>query len=344
MGEAVNRRSVIMGAESVVLAAALASARAARAGEAEAEGPDEVVATVNGEPISRAELVDELLVRHGDAVLTDMIHQRAIDQEMARSGVAVSEREVDNEIERQREVLRSEKDETRTLEEVVRDRYRMSMEGYLGLVRRWLLVRKLIVRRENPTEDELLLWFYRNRERLYDEPAEFTLRHVFVAKRDPGTGETRPEAWLRERLEAVRDGLVRGEDFGRLARRHSDDRETAAKKGLLGTVDERAARENLEPAFFEAMRSLDPGETAGPVETPRGYHFLQVVSREEGRVAEYEDVKTRVRLDYLEERAELLKDVFVRDLMGRAEVTRSFRPPGPAPRGPRRKTPAATRR
>jgi hypothetical protein len=45
-------------------------------------------------------------------------------------------------------------------------------------------------------------------------------------------------------------------------------------------------------------------------------------------------MRALVRADYLEHRAEVLKDVFLRDLMERTEVTRSFEPPERAPRAP----------
>jgi hypothetical protein len=55
---------------------------------------------------------------------------------------------------------------------------------------------------------------------------------------------------------------------------------------------------------------------------------------------EYEDVRDRVKVDYLEERTMLMREPFVRELMERTEVTRSFTPPsrtrretGPAPGG-----------
>jgi parvulin-like peptidyl-prolyl isomerase len=304
---------------------ACALAPAARAGEP-APADDDAVARVNGEPITRAELVGELLVRHGSSVLEDMIRQRAVEREMARAGITVGEEEIDAELRREREAFASRAGEKRTLEQMVAEKYSMSMAGYRAIVRRYLLVRKMILRRERPTEAELMLWFYNNQDR-YDEPAEVTVRHLFVAKADPLTGGVRTDAELMQRKQRIRDGIVLGEDFAKLVRRWSDDPATKDSGGMLGTVNERAARTHLEPAFAEAMLALKPGQTGGPVETPQGYHFIQVTARKEGREVAYEEVAARVRLDHEEERVELMKDAFVRDLMDRVEVTRSFTPP-----------------
>ena len=44
--------------------------------------------------------------------------------------------------------------EYKTFEEMIRKRWGMSMEGYHGIVRRGLLIRKMILRRESTTEDD----------------------------------------------------------------------------------------------------------------------------------------------------------------------------------------------
>lgn len=295
-------------------------------GAPEGENAEDVVATVNGEPITRAELVREALIRHGESVLEDMIRTRAVDQEMARAHITVTEEQVDAEIEHEKRALRADPREKRTLEAMVAEEYRMSMAGYRGIVKRWLLVRKLLLRRENPTDDQVMLWFYENRER-YDTPGEYTVRHIFISWKSPHTGKERGRPEVERRIARVREGLIKDDDFGRLARRYSDDLGTRDRGGELGTVNERAARVHLEPGFVEAMVLLKPGQSGGPVETPKGFHFLQVTARKEGRKADFKDCRTAARMDYLEERAELLRNVFVRKLMEKTKVTRSFVPP-----------------
>ncbi|MHC4503253.1 MAG: peptidylprolyl isomerase [Planctomycetota bacterium] len=278
------------------------------------ENAEGVVATVNGEPITRAELVREALIRHGESVLEDMIRTRAVEEQ------------VDAELEHEKRALRADPREKRTLEAMVAEEYRMSMDGYRGIVKRWLLVRKLLLKRENPTDDQVMLWFYENRER-YDTPAEYTVRHIFISWKSPHTGKERGKPEVERRIARVREGLIKDDDFGRLARRYSDDRATRDRGGELGTVNERAARVHLEPGFVEAMVLLKPGQSGGPVETRKGFHFLQVTACKEGRQANFKDFRTAARMDYLEERAEIPRNLLVRQLMEQTKVTRSFVPP-----------------
>jgi len=297
-----------------------------------ARAADETVATVNGTPITRGELVNELLVRHGESVLEDLIRERVVEQAVADKGIAVSEEEVDVEIERER---RSFAAKGKNLDDMVGAEYQMSMTGYRSVVKRWLLIRKLMLGDENPSDADIMMWFYKNRARRYDTPAEYTVRHIFVAHKDPRTGKERTQVELQARVEAVRSGILRGEGFAALAARYSDDLITRDEKGRpvtprprveLGTLNERAARVHLEPNFVEAMVRLKPGQS-GMVDTPQGYHFIQVTGKKDGREARYEEYRRIARADYLEDRALLRREIFLRELMGRARVERNYTPP-----------------
>ena len=92
-------------------------------------------------------------------------------------------------------------------------------------------------------------------------------------------------------------------------------------------MDERVAKVHLDPAFFEAMMVLKPGQAGGPVETKKGYHFIKVTALKEGRKVEYHEVRPRVQVDYREQRAVILGEVFLRGLMERTKITRESEAP-----------------
>ena len=310
----------------VIPALVLSSAALAGAGGVHAAAETvatETVATVNGARISRDQLLNELLVRHGGAVLEDMVRELVVRQAVARAGLKVAEDEVDVEIDRERRGLAAK---GKNLEEMVGSKYQMSMTGYRSIVRRWLLIRKLMLGGENPSNAQVMVWFYENRARRYDTPAEYTVSHIYVSLENPGTGKERTQAEVQGRVEAVRNGVLRGQDFAALAKRYSDDSNTRDRGGALGTVNGRAARTHLEPNFVEAMVRLKPGQS-GMVSTPRGYHFIKMLARKDGRQARYEEYRKIARADYLEDRALLGRELFLRKLMGRARVEMTFSPP-----------------
>jgi parvulin-like peptidyl-prolyl isomerase len=59
-----------------------------------------VAATINGKPISLAQLADECVTRHGSEVLDGEINRKILQQEMNRKKVVVSEQDIDAEVAR----------------------------------------------------------------------------------------------------------------------------------------------------------------------------------------------------------------------------------------------------
>ena len=80
-------------------------------------------------------------------------------------------------------------------------------------------------------------------------------------------------------LKSLKDSLRHGADFTDLARRYSDDKNTAPLGGLLGslTVDQ------FDKSVVDAAKNVPAGETSDPVEvdygTSKGYHILYVKKR-----------------------------------------------------------------
>lgn len=95
-------------------------------------------------------------------------------------------------------------------------------------------------------------------------------RHILVR-----TSEAVSEAEARRRLLDLRERMTRGgADFAELARLHSEDG-TAARGGDLGWL----YPGDTVPDFERAMDSLQPGEISQPVQTPFGWHLIQVLGR-----------------------------------------------------------------
>jgi peptidyl-prolyl cis-trans isomerase SurA len=101
-------------------------------------------------------------------------------------------------------------------------------------------------------------------------------RHILVRSKE---GVTDTE--VRERLSRLRERAVAGADFGELARVNSED-SSAAKGGDLGWV----APGDTVPEFERAMNALATGEISQPVQTPFGWHLIQVQERRSDELSE----------------------------------------------------------
>lgn len=107
-------------------------------------------------------------------------------------------------------------------------------------------------------------------------------RHILIAV-DQDTTESAAAALaadLKKRLDA-------GEDFGDLARRHSDDPGSAATGGELGW----AGRGTYVPAFEEALFSQQLLEISAPVKTEFGYHLIQLLEVRAGTQRSFDEVR-----------------------------------------------------
>ena len=97
-------------------------------------------------------------------------------------------------------------------------------------------------------------------------------RHILIV-----LDELTDEAAARRELSALRERVVNGEDFGALARAHSDDAGSAPTGGELGWINPG----DTVPEFENAMGSLEPGGLSEPFKSQYGWHVVQVLERRE---------------------------------------------------------------
>ncbi len=81
---------------------------------------------------------------------------------------------------------------------------------------------------------------------------------------------------VKERLLALRERIINGEKFSTLARIYSQDPGSALRGGELGM----APKSIFWPAFSDAAMALKPGVVSQIVETPDGFHIIDVLEKE----------------------------------------------------------------
>jgi len=94
-------------------------------------------------------------------------------------------------------------------------------------------------------------------------------RHILVRM-----NEIVAETEARRRLEEIKAKLDAGGDFAEFARAQSEDA-SSAKGGELGWL----SPGDTVPEFEKAMDALKPGEISEPVQSPFGWHLIQVLER-----------------------------------------------------------------
>ncbi len=96
------------------------------------------------------------------------------------------------------------------------------------------------------------------------------VRHILLRVSD-----VTPEADVLRRLNDLRDRVVKGgQDFGQLARLHSVD-PSATRGGDLGWI----YPGDTVPEFERVMNTMKVGDVSEPIQTPFGWHLIQVLER-----------------------------------------------------------------
>ena len=80
---------------------------------------------------------------------------------------------------------------------------------------------------------------------------------------------------VKEKLLSIRERIINGEKFSTLARIYSEDPGSARKGGELGM----ASKSIFWPAFSDAAMALKPGVISQIVETPDGFHIIEVLDK-----------------------------------------------------------------
>jgi peptidyl-prolyl cis-trans isomerase SurA len=127
-----------------------------------------------------------------------------------------------------------------------------------------------------PTEQEMRAYFDAQKGNLGSRPATISFRQIVV------TSQPSPEAKARAKAKAdsILLELRRGADFATAAKRFSQDPGSKDQGGSLNWF----RRGVMVPEFERVAFGLRPGVISDPVESPFGYHLIQVERVQPGEV------------------------------------------------------------
>lgn len=271
--------------------------------------PDAVVIRVNGEEITRGEIMEvmemamqqfagrvppeQMQMLQGqlyNQVKNDLITKKLLSAAVAEAGITVDEAKVDETIEQIKENL----PEGVTLEEFLEQRG-MELETLKQNLFSDLATQELL---ESKTTDipevtaEEAKEFYDANPEQFAKPETVTASHILIKTEDEDTDEIKAEK--KAKLEGLREEIIAGNVTFEDAATENSDCPSSARGGDLGSF----GKGQMVPEFEVAAFSQELGEVGAIVETPFGYHIIKVSDhQDEGSVA-FEDVEEQL-INYL---------------------------------------------
>ncbi len=147
-------------------------------------------------------------------------------------------------------------------------------------------------------------YFNTKKDSLPQKKAVVKARHILM-KVQPG-GLNRQIAM--QKIQEIQERLSRGEDFSELARFYSEDPGTANIGGDLGFIEKGTLFESFEDAGFQ----LERGQISEIVETPIGFHLIQMVDKQEDK-AHMKHILIRINITQQDESGVIDTLIYIRN-------------------------------
>jgi peptidyl-prolyl cis-trans isomerase C len=291
-------------------AAGMVSAQEAKT-EAQAAS-DAAVATVNGETISNGQLdrelagiqgrmarqgqpvPDEALAQIRGRVLDQLIGETLLFQESQKLKIRVDDQKIQGQIDEMAQGF-----EDKAAFDLALANAGLSREVLTERLGRQMAIQQLIeekivagVQVAEARADE----FYKANPEVFVQPEQVRARHILIRTEAEADAAAKTEA--RKQIDGLRQKAVDGADFAELAKTHSQDPGSKEKGGDLGFF----ARGQMVKPFEDTAFALKENEISQVVESPFGFHLIQVTGRKPAETVAYETVKPRI-LEHLKQQA-----------------------------------------
>lgn len=252
-----NGRAGVSGAGDTAASSATAANRRQPGHQALATGKTptiQVLAVVNGEQITRNQVAYEARRRYGKEVLESMVNKQLILSECKRRGVVVTREEIDTEI--AKFAAKFGHTVPQWLDLLKRDREISPDQYRRDIIWPTLALRKLVAGQTEVSQEEI--------DKMLESEVGPKVRVRMIAAKS------------REKAEQLRQkALADPDSFGRLAKEYSDDKKSAAVRGLIPPV----RRHVSDPVVEEAVFALDGEQISEVVEVGGQFLIFQCVRK-----------------------------------------------------------------
>ena len=210
----------------------------------------------------------QMLYRVREDLINKMVEKKLTEQEVKARNVSVSENEIDQMIERIKQINYLT-DEDLKKELGARG---VTLKDYRKELKEQSLRNKLVVKEVNSkiviTKSDIKKYYDEHSE-LYGGKIQYHLRNIFL--KYPSNINNDPESTLKERFEPVMEKLKSGDAFEEVARQYSES-SSASEGGELGKF----SLDSLSDQIKNNIKNLSAGEYTPILESERGGQIIFV--------------------------------------------------------------------
>jgi peptidyl-prolyl cis-trans isomerase SurA len=274
---------------------------------------ESVTAIVNGGIVTKTDLVkykdriktgsivDDLLGSNNTELMSDpkallkhIIDEKVIDDEVKKQNLNITIERVEqeiNSIQKRNNITREQLIEALKKEGTNFSDYQ---EFIKKRIERQSIIEKVITSKIKISDEDVIATYEAKDHAVSATSSEFKISHILFRE------GKRSDSEQKKRAEEVLAKIKNGGNFEALASQYSED-PNFNEGGFLGTFK---SGETLKP-IEDAVRTLTPGEVAGPIKTKLGYQIVKLLERHSIPDAEFEKHKEAVR-------SELYQKAFVK--------------------------------
>lgn len=174
------------------------------------------------------------------------------------------------------------------------------------------IVQKEVDDKINVTDAQIAKYYQENSAR-YKKPEEYRARIILVKVPPSSTASQRAE--YRKKAEDLLQKILKGAVFADIAAGHSDDM-TRIKGGDLGVMH----AGQMEEEFEKQIKTMKIGEVSGVVESLKGFYLVKLDDKKEPRQIPFEEAKEKIKKQLTTQERERLFEEWMNALRAKAKI------------------------
>jgi parvulin-like peptidyl-prolyl isomerase len=262
------------------------------------EGDEEILVRINKEVITLAEFekrISEIPERYRSLVSGQEGRERFLDQWIKNRLIV--------QIAKEEGYL----DRPEIIEKVKALEDQLLVEAY---------IKEKILDKVSVSDSETKEYYEKNKQE-YISPKEIKVRHILFSV--PADATEEESTTIRKKAESVLMEVKKGANFSELAKRYS-----ACPSAKKGGVLEYFSRGQMVREFEDACFKLKKGELSNVVETPFGFHIIEMLDERRGSGRSFEEVQEEIRQRLLAEKQERRFNALISSLEAKAKIEKNL--------------------